>query len=175
MQEEKFYSFVRELVKHDPVLAESIINGHMAILEGYFGKLGHTAAKAAMPMLMAAGIGSAPAHAGMFSDSPSDKVEHVIEKNQIATDASSITDGQQLGKEIGKYMKAIAELENEAGGQAGAEPFSSEETQLLLKQYANFYRTIQPELRVAAKSAQHNFQKTFDIIGLNDALQTAMR
>lgn len=175
MQEEKFYSFVRELVKHDPVLAESIINGHMAILEGYFGKLGHTAAKAAMPMLMAAGLSASPTQAGIFSDSPQDKVEDMVDRFELASDASAITDGQQLSKEIGKYLKAIAEIENESGGKGGVDPFSSEETQLMLKQYANFYRTIQPELKVAAKSAQNNFQKTFGIIGLNNALQTAMR
>ena len=175
MQEEKFYSFVRELVKHDPVLAESIINGHMAIQEGYFGNMAHTAAKAAMPMLMAAGIGASPAQAGIFSDSPADKVEHVAEKYQLAKDASSIADGIQLSKEIGKYLKAIAEIENESGGNAGTDPFSTEEAKLMLQQYATFYRTIQPELQVAAKSAQNNFQKTFDIVGLNDAIQTAMR
>lgn len=175
MQEEKFYSFVRELVKHDPVLAESIINGHMAIYEGYFGNMAHTAAKAAMPMLMAAGIGASPAQAGIFSDSPKEKVEHVVEKYQLVQDASTISDGMQLSKEIGKYLKAIADIENESDGSGGSEPFSSEEAKLMLQQYANFYKTIQPELRVAAKSAQSNFQKTYSIIGLNDAIQTAMR
>ena len=170
MQEEKFYSFVRELVKHDPVLAESIINGHMALLE-YNGFMSKMAPIAAMTGAL---LTANPANAGVFSDSPQDKVEHVVEKYHLVKDASSITDGIQLSKEIGKYLKAIAELENESGDKGGAEPFSSEDAQLMLKQYANFYRTIQPELRVAAKSAQSNFQKTFDIIGLNDALQTAM-
>jgi hypothetical protein len=175
MQEEKFYAFVRELVKHDPVLAESIINGHMAILEGYFGNMAHTAAKAAMPMMLAAGIGAAPAQAGIFSDSPQDIIEDVVEKYDLSSDASSITDGQQISKEIGKYMKAISDLEVGYGMKAGDEAFSSEEAQLMLNQYAKFYKTIKPELRAAAMSAQNNFQKTFALHGLNNAIQSAMR